>query len=132
MTAVPREETPTRGDLKTLMKQHPLPSLEAGLVDPASMAGDAALTAAQAVLEKLNTAIAIDDAEAVAACFYQPQAWWKDCLALTYHLRTFNSPRTVAAALLETSKLRGLGAFTTDGSPMFIPATPFLVGHRCD
>lgn len=109
------------------MRQYPLPTIPPGTVNAISMTGDAAVKAAQGVIDKFNAAICADDAKALAACFLESQAWWKDSLALTYHLRTFNTPETVAAALLETKKLRDFGKFNVGRRAVFIPVTPSLV-----
>lgn len=120
---------PPRADLRNMMDQQPLPSLAPGLIDPASMAGNEATNQAQAVLEKFNAALVADDAKALESCFYAETAYWKDQLALTYHLRTFNTPGSIAAGLLETSKLRGISKdIEVDGAATFLPATPVLVG----
>ncbi|KAK0383797.1 hypothetical protein NLU13_9708 [Sarocladium strictum] len=125
------DEVPPRAALSTLMAENPLPTVPAGTVSPESMAGSEATVQAKAVLDSLNAAIAAKDPGAVAACFYSSQAWWKDSLALTYHLRTFKTPDVVAQALLETVDLRGCGKFSVQGEAVFIPATPFLQFVDC-
>ncbi|PYI09585.1 monooxygenase [Aspergillus sclerotiicarbonarius CBS 121057] len=125
-------EHPPRADLRHMMHQHPLPTLTPGLIDPSSMAGDEATTQARAILTRLNTALATDDAKTLQSCFYADQAYWKDQLALTWHLRTFSSPGTIAASLLETAKLRKVsGEIEIDGAAMFLPATPVLQFIDC-
>lgn len=121
------EQVPPAADLRKMIDEYPLPAIAAGTLESESMGGDEAVKQSLVILDKLNAALAADDAGAVEACFYDTHAWWKDSLALTYHLRTFNTPRTVSKALLETGKLRGLGKFQLDGGAVFIPATPFLV-----
>ncbi|KAI3055360.1 hypothetical protein CBS147353_11334 [Aspergillus niger] len=111
-----------------MMKQYPLPTLAPGLVDSSSMVGDETATQARVVMNRLNTALATDDAETLEGCFYADQAYWKDQLALTWHLRTFSSPSTIAAGLLETAKLRIVSGIEVDGAAMFVPVTPVLVG----
>lgn len=124
---------PPRVDLLRLMIQHPLPLLAPGIIDPASMVGDEPTKQAQAVLDKLNTALARNDPEALEDCFWKDRAYWKDQLALTYHLRTFKTPDIISASLLETNKLRAIkGDITIDGGAMFIPATPVLVSNGMD
>ncbi|KAJ5783346.1 uncharacterized protein N7518_009023 [Penicillium psychrosexuale] len=123
------DEFPPRVDLLKLMAQNPLPLLAPGMVDPASMADYEPTKQAQLVLENLNTALARNDAGALKDCFWKDQAYWKDQLALTYHLRTFKSPGIIAASLLETNKLGVIkGDITVDGGAIFIQATPVLVG----
>ncbi|GKZ49685.1 hypothetical protein AbraIFM66951_002256 [Aspergillus brasiliensis] len=133
-TATPsaRDEYPRRGDLREMMNQHPVPTLPPGLIDPASMASDEATTQARAVLESLNTALVTGDVKTLEDCFYPDQAYWKDQLALTWHLRTFSTPSTIAASLLETAKLRNVsGGVEIDGAAVFLPATPVLQFIDC-
>jgi hypothetical protein len=122
------DEFPPRVDLLEMMAQQPIPQLAPGMIDPDSMAGDAPTKQAQVVLDSLNAALAANDARALEKCFLEEQGYWKDQLALTYHLRTFKSPAIIAASLLETNKLRVIKeGFKVDGGAMFIPATPVLV-----
>ncbi|KAJ6021124.1 monooxygenase [Penicillium herquei] len=111
-----------------MMAQRPLPKLAPGLVDPASMAGDQATIQTRAVLDQLNAAIANSDFKALEQCFYAEQAYWRDQVALTYHIRTFRTPGVIASSLLETTKLRQLTTegIRVDGSAAFIPVTPLL------
>jgi hypothetical protein len=109
------------------MVQYPLPTVPSGTVSAESIVGKEATIQAQTVLDALNAGLAAKDPSAIAACFYSTQAWWKDSLALTYHLRTFLSPDVIAQALLETVELRGCGKLSVEGEAVFIPATPFLV-----
>ncbi|TVY75931.1 putative indole-3-pyruvate monooxygenase [Lachnellula suecica] len=96
------------------------------------MAGDAATKAALAVVNEFNAFLAADDAAGLASCFFADQAWWKDQLALTYHLRTFATPNVIAAALLETKQLRGLsGCIKLEGPAQFLPASPVLQFIDC-
>ncbi|KAJ6095463.1 monooxygenase [Penicillium sp. IBT 16267x] len=123
---------PPRADLRKMMDQQPLPTLAPGLIDPASMEGYEATNQAQAVLNILNTALTVDDAKILESCFYADQAYWKDQLSLTYHLRTFSTPGIIAAGLLETAKLRGISkGIEVDGVAMFLPATPVLQFIDC-
>ncbi|RAH46720.1 putative flavoprotein [Aspergillus brunneoviolaceus CBS 621.78] len=124
-------EYPGQADLRKMMAQQPLPALEPNLIDPETMTGDAPTVQAHAVLNRLNTALSSKNVEALQSCFYASQAYWKDQLALTYHLRTFNRPGVIAAAMLETAPLRGLGDVSVDGGAVFIPATPTLQFIDC-
>lgn len=122
------DEFPPRVDLLKLMAQDPLPLLAPGMIEPGSMTGDEPTKQAQVVLDNLNSALARNGAEALKDCFWKGQAYWKDQLALTYHLRTFKTPGTIAASLLDTNKLRAIkGDITVDGGAIFFPATPVLV-----
>jgi len=110
------------------MDELPLPALTPGLFDPESMTGDAVTKQANIVLSRFNAALADNDALALENCFYADQAFWKDQLALTYHLRTFKSPGMIAASLLETEKLRSISkGIAVDGAALLLPVTPDLV-----
>lgn len=110
------------------MAEQRVPLLTPGLVDADSLLGDEPTKLAAAIVGDLNAALVADDAKKLEGLFFAEQAYWKDALALTYHLRTFNGPGVVAKSLLETKKLRGLGeGFKLEGAPVFIPATPVLV-----
>lgn len=97
------------------------------------MSGDAPNQVAIKTLAALEAALAAHDATAVKNCFFPNQAFWRDLLALTYHLRTFaGTAGDVAASLVETTKLRGLNAgLKLSGTAQFIPATPALVSLQC-
>ncbi|KAL3481108.1 monooxygenase [Aspergillus californicus] len=128
----PQGEYPPRADLRKMMDQKPVPTLTPGLIDPSSMAGDEATNQARAVLRNLNTALATDNANTLEDCFYADQAYWKDQLALTWHLRTFSGPSTITASLLETVKLRNVSVqIEVDGGAVFLPATPVLQFIDC-
>jgi hypothetical protein len=95
------------------------------------MSADEATQQALLVLSSLNAALAAADTDALEGCFFLGQAYWKDSLALTWHLRTFTSPGVIAASLLQTKELRGMqGDIKLDGAAQFVPATPVLVRQR--
>lgn len=113
------------------MNNHPIPKILPGLVDPAIMAGDAAMQQVRSVLNQLNNALATDNFEKLRGCFFPSQTYWKDQLALTYHLRTFSTPGIVAASLLETKAMRNVvGEIVADGEAQFIPVMPTLVSNN--
>jgi hypothetical protein len=113
-----------------MMKAHPLPVIAEGTVDPTIMSGDEATRQALVVLGSLNEAVAAADADALEGCFFPGQAYWKDSLALTWHLRTFSSPGVITASLLQTKKLRGVQEeIKLEGTAQFVPATPALVSR---
>lgn len=123
-------EFPPRADLRDLLTRNPLPKPSYGMVDPASMSRDEPAKEAQLILNSLNAAIAQNNARALADCFLDQQAYWRDQLALTYHLRTFKTPNIIAFSLLQTSKLRGVkGDIEIDGGAIFQPVTPALVSE---
>lgn len=92
------------------------------------MTGDAPTTQARAVLDSFNEALTSNDVEKLASCFYTEQAFWRDIVALTSHLRTFTTPRVVAAALLQMVSLRGLvGKIDLTGDAHFAVMSPVMV-----
>lgn len=117
---------PAMADLRQLQARLPLPSIAPGTVDISSMPGDAAAAQARQVLQKMNTALAAHDAEAMASCFFPVQAYWKDQLSLTWHLRTMTGPPAIAAGLIETSGLRELTGEIEFSGAQFTPAAPTL------
>ncbi|KAF9870903.1 hypothetical protein CkaCkLH20_11575 [Colletotrichum karsti] len=113
-----------------MMSENPLPVIPAETLEGARKENPT--NVALKVFEKLNAALAKDDGEDVKDCFFADQAFWKDQLALTYHLRTFSTPETIALSLLETEKLRSiLGGIHLSGEAQFIPATPTLQFINC-
>lgn len=106
--------------------------IDPGTLEQVSTDGPEISKATIEVLDKINVALATEDFAKLKTCFFTGQAYWRDQLALTYHLRTFATPGVVAASLLETKKLRGLeDGIKLEGTPQFVPATPFLVRSRC-
>lgn len=125
----PGAEYPPRADLRKDVYR-PLPKIAPGIVDPAAMAGDASTNHAQAVLDALNAALASNDANKVADCFYPEQAFWRDIVAFTSHLRTFIQPDVVANALLQMKSLRGIeGGIGIKGDPHFVVMNPVMVSR---
>ncbi|CAI7648612.1 unnamed protein product [Penicillium pancosmium] len=132
MTVNEETEYPPQADLRTMMNEQPVPLLAPGLVDPSSMAGEQATIKANALLDRFNIALVNRDADSLADCFYESQAYWKDILALTYHLRTFSTRGVIAAALLKTNKSRQIeSGISIDGAANFLPATPVLQFIDC-
>ncbi|PWY75074.1 FAD/NAD(P)-binding domain-containing protein [Aspergillus heteromorphus CBS 117.55] len=125
-------EYPPKADLRKMIAQNPLPAIAPGLIDPDSM-GENHLPTEQVnvALDRLNAALVANDATALERCFFAPQAYWKDQLALTYHLRTFSEAGVIAAALLRTKALRGVADIAIDGVAQFIPAAPSLQFIDC-
>ena len=118
-------------ELRKLLYDNPIPAISPGLVDPTIMAGDAAMQQVCSILSQLNTALAADDFEKLKSCLFPSQTYWKDQLALTYHLRTLTTPGTIAGGLLETKASRNIeGEIVADGEAQFIPAKPTLVSNN--
>ncbi|KAJ4397789.1 hypothetical protein N0V93_002026 [Gnomoniopsis smithogilvyi] len=119
-------EYPPRVELRDIQAQFPLP--QPGSVDPALLSNDGPNQVAISTLAALEAALAAGDAKAVAESFFPTQAFWRDLLALTSHIRTFaGHASVVATSLVETTKLRGIkSGFKLSGTAQFIPATPAL------
>ncbi|KAL9114866.1 MAG: hypothetical protein Q9227_001109 [Pyrenula ochraceoflavens] len=100
-------EYPRKADLRKDVSR-PLPNIPPGTIDPASMTGGAPNIQAKAALDAFNAALASKNVEELANCFYTEQSYWRDIVALTSHLRTFTTPRVVAAALLKMIALRNI------------------------
>jgi hypothetical protein len=87
----------------------------------------AELEKACVAIDAFNAALAVNDVDALQACFFAEQAYWKDTLALTWHLRTFKEPLQIAKRLIETKEARRCdGKWKIEGA-VFVPATPVLV-----
>ncbi|KAF5018331.1 hypothetical protein F66182_9692 [Fusarium sp. NRRL 66182] len=120
-------EYPPLADLRKMMAEQPLPVVAPGTVDQASMAGEEPTQQARAALERFSAALVRDDAQALVDCFFREQAYWKDSLALTYHLRTLTTPGVIAASLLETKKLRGIaGDLRAEGAAQYHAGLQFV------
>ncbi|KAG9604984.1 hypothetical protein KCU77_g884, partial [Aureobasidium melanogenum] len=85
-----------------------------------------------AVISNLADAMALGDADAVESCFFAEQAFWKDQLAFTWHLRTFITPKHITRALLETQQLRYLTTqFELVGDADLVQIGPTLSFLNC-
>jgi len=102
------DEYPPAADLREMMAQQPLPVIPPGTVHHAFMPDDGPTKQALVVLKKFNAAVVKSDAKELRDCFFPDQAYWKDVLALTYHLRTFTTVEAIVPAFLETKDLRGI------------------------
>ncbi|PYI07335.1 putative flavo protein [Aspergillus sclerotiicarbonarius CBS 121057] len=124
-------EFPPKADIRSMMARHPLPTIAPGTIDLVTMAGEEPTSRVHLVLDRFNAALASKDVKALGGLFAD-QAYWRDELALTYHLRTFSIPDIIAEALLETGALRGgVGGLSIDGAAQYIPATPTLQFIEC-
>lgn len=98
-----------------------------GTVHPDSMDKTATLKCVNSVLQLLNDALSSHDVEALSSYFFE-QAYWRDIVALTSHLRTISSPRPIAIALMQMTQLRKIdGEIVLLGDPKFIALSPVLV-----
>lgn len=127
-TTLCQDEYPQKADLRRMMAEQPLPSIPASIIDSDYMTSEESTKKARDILSFLNTALNSDDQEMLERCFYTAQTYWKDELALTYHLRTFTTPSVIAASLLETKALRQIvDGFIIDGEANLVSPTPTLV-----
>ncbi|KAI1073739.1 FAD/NAD(P)-binding domain-containing protein [Whalleya microplaca] len=125
------EEYPPKADLRKELCQ-PLPFIAPGTVDPTVMGDKEASKQASAVLDEFNLALETNDAKKLEMCFFGDQAYWRDILALTSHLRTFMTPGVIATALLETKKLReATGGMKLEGVANFVSVSPVLQFIHC-
>lgn len=112
------------------MKEHALPVVATVSAEFGTKDNFEVTQQALAVLQEFNAAVATDDAAALKSCFLTEQAFWKDQLALTWHLRTFMSPSRITSALLETKKQRDItGTFEIRGNADFARVGPSLVSR---
>ena len=124
----PRIQQPPKGDLRGLMKQYDLPVVTRASATFGPTTRYEATKQASAVISNLDEAIFLDDAEALEDCFFAEQAFWKDQLAFTWHLRTFISPKNITHALLETQQQRDLTElFYSLGDAELVQIGPTLV-----
>lgn len=121
----PEPEWPPAGDLRHMMEENPLPTIAPDICADDPIADDETATEkARDILGRLNKAIEASSTEHLEQCFFPQQAYWRDQIALTWHLRTFSNRQAIAASLLETSALRGVadGGFQMESQAHFIPA----------
>ncbi|RSL47015.1 hypothetical protein CEP51_015836 [Fusarium floridanum] len=119
-------EHPPAASLRQMMDQQPVPVLDQETVALVSLPGESATERALAVLDAFKAAVAAEDANTLQSLFLAEQAYWKDILALTCHLRTFFTPEVIVANFLYTKNLRGVTTEWKLEGATFIPATPAL------
>ncbi|KAF4956790.1 hypothetical protein FGADI_3572 [Fusarium gaditjirri] len=120
------ETSPTAGSLLQLFDERPVPILPPDIVEKISFRDIDPSDQATAVVKAFYNALRENDVQALQDCFFADQAYWKDALAFTYHLRTFYTPCVIAVNLLETSKMRGPSMKCNMESAVFVAATPVL------
>ncbi|KAJ4142044.1 hypothetical protein NW754_014834 [Fusarium falciforme] len=121
-----QDEHPPPASLRQMMDQQPVPVLDQETVGLISLPGESAAEQALTTLDAFKAAVAAEDVVALQSLFFPEQAYWKDILALTCHLRTFFSPEVIVANFLHTTKLRGVSTEWKLEGATFIPATPAL------
>ncbi|KAJ4183662.1 hypothetical protein NW755_009696 [Fusarium falciforme] len=122
-----QDEHPPPASLRQMMDQQPVPVLDQETVGLISLPGESAAEQALTTLDAFKAAVAAEDVVALQSLFFPEQAYWKDILALTCHLRTFFSPEVIVANFLHTTKLRGVSTEWKLEGATFIPATPALI-----
>ncbi|CVL02134.1 probable flavoprotein involved in K+ transport [Fusarium mangiferae] len=120
------EPCPPVASLLQLFDERPIPVLPPKIVGKISFEDVDPSDQATAVVKAFHDALRGSDARALQDCFFDDQAYWKDALAFTYHLRTFYTPSVIVANLLETNKMRGLSMRWNMESAVFVAATPVL------
>ncbi|KAK8106988.1 monooxygenase [Apiospora kogelbergensis] len=110
------------------MEDNPLPVIAPNIFASDPISDEIAMAKARDVLERLNGAMLVTkDANDLEQCFFSEQAYWRDQIALTWHLRTFSNRRVIATSLLEMSSLRVADdGFKIDGHAHFIPALQMI------
>ncbi|KAF2745945.1 FAD/NAD(P)-binding domain-containing protein [Sporormia fimetaria CBS 119925] len=139
ITAAPQQdvttslsEYPPKADLRAVISR-PLPSIKPGLIDPSSITSDEAGVHAQAALSALTEGLLAQDLEDLVKIFFPEQAFWRDTIAFTTHIRTFSGARVAATALQDLARVRGLGkGFTIEGQPQLIVISSSLVFIDCE
>ncbi|KAI1050951.1 hypothetical protein LB505_013944 [Fusarium chuoi] len=120
------EPHPPAASLLQLFDERPIPVLPPKIVGKISFEDVDPSDQATAVVKAFHDALRANDVEALQECFFADQAYWKDALAFTYHLRTFYTPSVIVANLLETNKMRGRSMRWNMESAVFVAATPVL------
>lgn len=92
-----------------------------------------AIEVASRVVSQLSEALRDERQQTIAGLFTNKAtdgraSHWKDTLALTAHLRSFKGNRTIAAALVELGRARGVESLEFDAAQV-VTATGTLVGR---
>ncbi|KAJ9315623.1 hypothetical protein DTO271D3_4196 [Paecilomyces variotii] len=124
------DEYPPAAGLREMMAQQPLPVVPPGTLHHALMPGEGSTKQALVVLKKFNAAMVKNDSKELRDCFFPSQAYWKDVLALTYHLRTFTTVEAIVPAFLETKDLRGIDGEIKLVEAHLIPASLQFIDCR--
>ncbi|KAI1409052.1 hypothetical protein F5Y13DRAFT_171064 [Hypoxylon sp. FL1857] len=128
----PGVEWPRKADLRKDIYK-PLPKVTPGTVDPSVMTGDVPTTRARAVVDAFSDALLSNDAEKLAGCFFPEQAFWRDIVALTSHLRSISMPKAVAAALIHTKNSQGIAdKVKLAGEAHFVVINPVMMFIDCE
>ncbi|KAG6983605.1 hypothetical protein FOFC_15386 [Fusarium oxysporum] len=121
---------PPAASLLQLFDERPIPVLPLRIVEKISYEDVDPSGQATDVVKTFHDALRESDIQALQDCFFADQAYWKDALAFTYHLRTFYTPSVISANLLETNKARGPSMRWNMESAVFVAATPVLLSSE--
>ena len=123
-----RDEYPPQADLRRDVYQ-PLPVIPPTAVGEKGIAPGEAANHARAVLESVNDALeSADGVAGLTDLFFRDHCYWRDILALTYHIRTIRDAGPVVSAFSETRRRRGASRLVfVEDSAVFAPVTPTLV-----
>ncbi|KAJ9295985.1 hypothetical protein DTO271G3_5560 [Paecilomyces variotii] len=124
------DEYPPAAALREMMAKQPLPVIPPDTAHHALMSDEGSTKQALVALKKFNAAVVKSDAKALTDCFFPSQAYWKDVLALTYHLRTFTTVEAIVPAFLETKDLRGIDGEIKLVEANLIPASLQFIDCR--
>ena len=115
---------PPRADILTEIYQ-PLPKLTA-VIDWETL--DSSATAEKAV-RSFATALETADTNALGDVFLTRQSFWRDTVAITSHLRTFEGREVIASVLTELNNQRRISEITLiSGTPQVAVVSDTLVG----
>ncbi|CVL00488.1 probable flavoprotein involved in K+ transport [Fusarium proliferatum] len=120
------EPYPPTASLLQLFDERPIPVLSPKIVEKISFEDVDPSDQATVVVKAFHDALRENDVQALQDCFFADQAYWKDALAFTYHLRTFYTPSVIVANLVETNEMRGPSMRWNMESAVFVAATPVL------
>ncbi|RKL37179.1 hypothetical protein BFJ72_g7835 [Fusarium proliferatum] len=121
------EPYPPAASLLQLFDERPIPVLSPKIVEKISFEDVDPSDQATVVVKAFHDALRENDIQALQDCFFADQAYWKDALAFTYHLRTFYTPSVIVANLVETNEMRGPSMRWNMESAVFVAATPQFI-----
>ncbi|KAI0597726.1 hypothetical protein F4775DRAFT_558367 [Biscogniauxia sp. FL1348] len=125
--AVSTVEYPQAADLYKDVYR-PLPSIPF----PQEITDDEAGTVCLQIVKDLEAALVSSNESNLKNCFYEPQAYWTDLLALTWHLRSIRGHQPVVHALKYMSQLRQITDLAMIlGSSNVVKASPNLSWLAC-
>jgi hypothetical protein len=91
------------------------------------MGGDVASKEVTAAMKLLNDAVERADLRKLATCFYESQAYWRDTVALTAHVRTFTTRGVITTAFFDDGGAQRYHNGLQLERAQFISATPVSI-----